>query len=181
MAESIKEEPYVEDVKIKRQLPGTVQITIKERKPEYQINVIDGFIVIDYQGYILENISDKLNIPLLEGLKTSQEDLLNKKRISEKDIDSLNVFLKIVQVAKNLEVYDKISKIIIENNEYVLYFEGEEKFAYLGNGNDITNKMQFIKIILEKESGKAGKIFVDGDLNSGFKAYFRENINNSET
>jgi len=34
--------------------------------------------------------------------------------------------------------------------------------------------MLYVKKILEKEEGKTGSAFVNGDLSAGFKPYFRE-------
>ena len=170
---NIKEEPYIESAKMKRRIPGTIEITVIERKIAYQINIIDGFIYIDDEGYILEKSSEMQKIPILEGFKTTQENLLNGKRLCSDDLNYLNTVLKIVNASKNLDIYESITKIIIENNEFVLYFQNENKYAYLGNGTEITNKMTYVKAIMQKESN-SGKIFVNGDINGGFKPYFRE-------
>ena len=171
---NIKQEPYIGDVKIKRKLPGTVEITVIEREIAYQIKVIDSYIYIDEEGYILEKSEVAQKVPILEGIKTKQEDLINGTRLCKEDIQHLNTTLKIVTNAKKIEIYDLITKIIIQDNEYILYLQGEEKYAYLGNGSDITNKMLYIKAILSQEKNKNGKIFVNGDINDGFKPFFRE-------
>ena len=159
----IKQEPYIERVNINRKLPNTIEISVKEREVAYQIQVIDSYVYIDYQGYILEKSSEEMQVPILEGMKTIQDELLNGKRICKEDINYLNTILKIVENAKNIEIYDLITKIIIENNTYVLYFKNENKYAYLGNSSDITNKMLYVKTILQAEKGKTGNIYVDGE------------------
>ena len=40
--------------------------------------------------------------------------------------------------------------------------------------------MTYVKIILDKEKEKTGRIFVNGDINNGFKPYFREESLNKE-
>lgn len=171
---NIKENPYVNNVKIKRVLPTTMEIIIEERNVVYQVQVIDSFVYLDYQGYILEKSSQKADVPLLEGLNTEQEKLLSDKRISNDDMENINAILKITDSAKNLDLYKEISKIKIENGEYILEFENEKKQAYLGDSSNMTNKMLYIQTILKSEKEKSGKIFVNGDFNNGFKAYFRE-------
>ena len=177
IAEKIKSNPYIDKVEIKRNLPDTIQITVEERKIAYQIKVIDSFVYIDYQGYILEKSSNDAKVPIIEGLHTTTDELLKNARLSDSDISKLNIILKIVDNAKSLDIYNIITKIIIQNNEYQIYFDSSNKTAYLGDETDITNKMLYVEAILNNEKTKAGKIFVNGDLNNGFKTYFREEKN----
>lgn len=173
--ENIKENPYIEEVTMKRILPGNVELTVKERTVEYQIKLIDGYIYIDKQGYILENSSQKANVPILEGITTSQEELLNSKRLNIDDLNKLNTVLKIIDEAKNINILDNITSINIEDvNNYILYLEKEEKYVYLGDASNLNNKMLYVQIMLKEEKGNTGRVFVNGDLNNGFKPYFRE-------
>ena len=170
----VKEDSYVESVNISRKIPNTININIEERKVAYQIKVIDGYTYIDYQGYILETTSSKENVPLLEGLKVTQDELLNQKRLQNEDIKALRKILKIMDTAKSSDISKLITKIIVENDEYVLELESENKVVYLGDATDMTNKILYLKVILENEKNKKGKIFINGNLNNGFKPYFRE-------
>ena len=174
VAKKIQEEPYIESAKMNRKIPDTIEITVKEREVSYQVNVIDSFVYLDYQGYILEKSKEQAKVPFIEGLKTSQDELLNGKRLINDDLAHLNTILRIVDNSKNIDIYDKITKITIQDHEYAIYFKDEKKIAYLGNGTNITNKMLYLKAILQAESGKSGKIFVNGNFSEGFKSYFRE-------
>ena len=171
---NIKENSYVDNVTIKRHLPGTLQINIEERKVAYQVKVINSYIYIDYQGYILEVSSKAENVPLIEGIQTEQDTLLNGKRLVNKDIEYLSIILRIIETAKTSEISKIISKITIQNNEYVLELKKENKLVYLGDVTGLTSKMDYVQLIVENEKGKTGKVFVNGDINSGFKPYFRE-------
>ena len=171
---SIKDNPYIDNVTIKRYLPGTLQINVEERKVAYQVKVINSYVYINYQGYILEVSSKEAKVPIIEGFQTEQDTLLNGRRLSNKDIEVLRIILKIMETAKNVEVSNLISKISTQNNEYVLEMKEENKLVYLGNATDLTNRMTYVKIIVEKEKGKNGRAFVNGDINGGFKPYFRE-------
>ena len=170
----IKTNPYIDKVEIKRSLPDVLKIKIEERKIAYQIKVIDSYIFLDYQGYILEKSAQPEKVPIIEGFNTTTDELLKNTRISDNDIQRLNTILKIVDNAKSLKIYDLITNINIENNEYIIYFKSKKKHAYLGDGTDITNKMLYVSEILNKEDGNSGKIFINGNLNAGFKPYFRE-------
>lgn len=172
---NIKQNPYVENVTVKRVLPGTIEIQIEEREIAYQVKVINSYVYIDYQGYILENSSEKENVPTIEGLSTQDEEFLNNKRVNNEDISNLNTILRIMENAKNVDISDKITNITIQDGkQYILYLEEEEKYIYLGDETNLNNKMLYIQIILENEKGNAGTIFINGDLNNGFEPYFRE-------
>ena len=170
----IKENPYINSVSIKRKLPRTLQINVEERKVAYQIKIINSYVYIDYQGYILEVSNKSSNVPIVEGFNTEQDTLLNGKRLANSDIDTLRIILRIMETAKTAEVSKYISKITMQNNEYILELKKENKLVYLGSATDLTNRMTYVKIIIDKEKGKSGRVFVNGDINSGFKPFFRE-------
>ena len=54
--------------------------------------------------------------------------------------------------------------------------EEEQKTGHWGDASNLTNRMIRVQAIWEKEQGIAGDIFVNGDFNNKFKAYFREKV-----
>ncbi len=173
--EKVKENQYIESVQVKRRLPGTMEITVKERTVAYQVKILQGYAYIDYQGYILEIANQKANVPVLEGINTNQDSFLNEKRVVSEDITILNTILKIMGSARNIEIDKLITNITIEKGkEYILYLEKEKKYIYLGDASNVTNKMLYVQTMLKEEKGNSGKILVNGDLSGGFKPYFRE-------
>ena len=178
---NIKENPYIKEAKMKRILPSTIKIDVVERQISYQIQLIDGYIYIDNQGYILENNSQKQKVPVLKGIATKEEQLLNGKRLDTVDLNKLNTINKIMDSLKSIEIDNKITTINAENtSEYILYLKSENKYIYLGNANNLNNKILYIQTILKEEKGKSGTMFINGDLNKGFKPYFREEIKQKE-
>lgn len=173
--QKIKENTYIESVNIKRKLPGTVIISVKERTVKYQINLINSYVYIDKNGYILENSSEKKNVPVIVGLSIKEDEMLNEKRLKTEDLEILNDIIKIIDSAKTINIDNLITEINTENKEnYVLYLESKGKKINIGDTSNLTNKMLYVKKILEKEEGKTGLVFVNGDLSAGFKPYFRE-------
>lgn len=177
ITQKLKENSYIEEVNIKRILPGTIEIDVKERKIAYQVKVINSYVYLDYQGYILEVASKVGKVPEIEGFTTEQDKLLNGKRLSNEDINKLKVILKIKETATSIDIWEKFSKIKIENNKYIVELKKENKIAYLGDATDLTNKMNFLKAILEDTKKETGKIFLNGNFSTGFKPYFREEKN----
>ena len=64
---------------------------------------------------------------------------------------------------------------ITNDNEYTLYFESEQKTAYLGDCSDLETRMLYLATILERERGIPGEIFVNINLNTD-DAFFRESV-----
>ncbi len=173
----IKEDPYVQDVKINRQLPNKVQIDIEERQRNFSLEFLNGYAYINNQGYILEISQDKLNLPVIKGASTEENNITPGKRLEQKDLEKLEVAIKIMTIAKENELDEKVTSIDISNkNEYILYLESEKKTVYLGNQENLTTKMLYTKKIIEKESGNEGIIYVNGDFTNKFKAYFRQKV-----
>ena len=174
--EKIKENAYIESVKISRKLPGKVVIEVEERKIKYQTNLINSYVYIDKNGYILENSSERKDgIPLIVGLSTKEDELMNEKRLKTEDLEKINNIIKIVDASKAINIDNLITEINTEDkSNYVLYLESKNKKINIGDTSNLTNKMLYVQKILENEDGKTGSIFVNGDLSAGFKPYFRE-------
>ena len=132
-------------------------------------------IYIDDQGYILENSQKEQKVPILIGCTTPQEELLNGERLNEDDLKKLDTVLKIMDSIKTIKKESLITSINIEDtNNYILYLKKEKKYVYLGDASNLNQKILYMQEILEKEKKKSGKVFLDGNLNEGFKPYFRE-------
>lgn len=174
--ERIKENSYIDSVKISRKLPGKVAITVEERKIKYQTNLINSYVYIDKNGYILENSSErKEGIPLIVGLSAKEDELMNEKRLKTEDLEKINNIIKIVDASKAINIDNLITEINTEDkSNYVLYLESKNKKINIGDTSNLTNKMLYVQKMLENEEGKKGSLFVNGDLSAGFKPYFRE-------
>lgn len=172
----ILENPYIEDVKIKRVLPDKVNIEITERKPSFMIEYGSGYVYINNQGYILEVADEKLDAPILQGEETLTEDFVPGKRLCLNDLNKLTTVIKIMEIAESNEISGLISRIDIANKQnYKIVFESENKVAYFGDSTDINTKILSIKSILEREKDVAGEIFVNMDLKTGYPT-FRQSV-----
>lgn len=172
----IKENAYIEDVTIKRKLPSELQISIVERQAAFMIEYGASFVYIDNQGYILEISENKLELPILQGIQTESAQFETGKRLENEDLQKMNTVLKIMEIAKNNDISNIITRIDIEDEEnYKIIFETKEKTAYLGDNSNLNTKILTIKAILEKNEGIAGEIFVNMDLNTNYPI-FRERV-----
>ena len=89
VSNNIKQNAYIEEVKIRRVLPNKVQIEVTEREPRFSIPVLGEFAYMSTQGYILEITQNELNLPIIYGLQTAEENITAGNRISKEDLESL--------------------------------------------------------------------------------------------
>ena len=166
----------MEDVKIKRSIPNKINIIVEERKPSFIVEYGNGYVYINNQGYILEISSKKIEVPILFGIKTESEQMIEANRLCDEDLRKLSTVLKIMSVAEVNDIAGIITSIDITNDrDYKLYFDTEQKEAYLGDCSDLETRMLYLTAILKSESGKPGEIFVNMNLNLD-DAFFRESV-----
>ncbi len=175
---SIKKEPCVEDVEVKRVLPGTVQIKIKEREKKFYIKFMNGYASISSQGYILamvDNIGG--NVPVIQGIETDESEITPGNRLNERDLRKLETVLKIINTFKDCNMDNLISDIDIESEtDYNVIMKSEQKTIHLGDKTDLNNKIIYAQAIIEENKGVPGEVFVNGDFNNKFRAYFRQQV-----
>lgn len=64
----LRENPYAEDVKVKRVLPDTVKIVITERKQTAALVYGEHYVVIDGEGTVLRNTDVAPELTLIKGI-----------------------------------------------------------------------------------------------------------------
>lgn len=173
----LKQNSYIEDAKITKIYPNQIKIEIKERKKEFQILTDLGtYIYIDQQGNILDYSTEKLDYITITGLEITDEKLQEITRLEENDLEKMENILHILDNAENIEIKDAITQISVKD-EYILYLSNQNIVINLGDvtSTTINEKMLYVQAILKNENGRTGTIFVNGNLNEGFKPYFSAN------
>ena len=175
MKVKLKQNGYIEDAEINKIHPNKIEINITERKKQFQIKTeSEGYIYIDEQGYILEYSTQKLSIPAIIGMNITENDVQNLHRLQENDLDKMENILQIREECRNIGIADKITQYQV-SEEYIISLENDGIAINLGDGTNLKNRMYYVNAILKQEAGNRGTIFVNGDLNEGFSAYFRAN------
>ncbi len=173
----IEENAYIEDVKIQRKIPNTILIDVRERVPKYSVDFMGKYAYINTQGYLLEISEDSKELPIIQGISTPEEEIVPNNRLQNEDLEKLEDVIKIMDTAKENGLDVEITSVDIKDkNQYSIYIEKEGKKIHLGDKSNLSNKMIYIVALIEKEKGKAGDIYVNGDLNNKFQPYFREKI-----
>lgn len=172
----IKENPYIEEVNVKRKLPNKVEIKVEERNKDFNVEYLNGYAYINRQGYILEISSTKQDLITIKGIITPVETLVAGNRLNNEDLKKLETVIQIVDICKNYDLDKKITYIDITNeNEYLMYLEQEQKLIHIGDSSNISDKILYVQAIVESNKGKKGEIYVNGNINNGFKPRFKEN------
>ncbi len=173
----VLENSYINEVEVKRILPTTIQISVKERQAAYTIMLLDKYVYIDNQGYILEISSANNELIVLENYTTPEVDLVPNKRLNEEDLEKIDDVNKILNSSKDSGIDEKITGINIQDDSnYILYLAHDSKIIHIGDVSNMSEKIIYAIAMLNEEEGIKGDIFVNGDLNGKFKPYFRENV-----
>lgn len=170
---NVKENAYIDTVEIKRKIPNTVEITVSERTPKYQLEYGNAFVYIDINGYILEISDQNANLPTIRGYSTEQENIKAGNKLLDEDCNKLNSVEKFLKAAQSNQIYDIITYVnIADDKNYMLELPSKGKIAYLGDDTNVNDKILILKEIINKEEGRNGEIFIN-DLN---KIFFRESV-----
>lgn len=171
----IKENAYVQEIRIERKLPNIVELYITERKVDYQINYLNSYVYLNNQGYILEINEEEKDVLIIDGLTSLSDNIKVGQRLSNEDLIKLDTILKVTNYLKYNSVESKLTKVDATDEEnYILEFAKEEKIAYIGDSSYITEKMTAVEKILEAEEGNKGKIYADEEALNRNRVYFKE-------
>ncbi len=174
MKNKLKENSYIQDVKIKRVLPNKIKLIVEERKVEYVLQLANSYVHIDKKGYVLEISNNKPEVPIVLGLTTDLSNIKPNDRLEEADLNKMNNIAKIVQTASDNQIANLITKIDVSNEmDYTIYLDTEGKIAHLGDASELNTRFLYVKKLLEIRKGEAGEILVNGDLNSEY-VYFKK-------
>lgn len=168
----LKQNGYIEDAQITKIFPNKIEINVVERQKKFQIKTSEeGYIYIDEQGYILQYGTEKLEIPTIIGIEMQQVDVGKEKRLNEKNLNKMEKILQIRELCKNIQIADKITQYQVED-EYIIKLENEEITINFGDASNLKDRIYYVNGILKQEIGNKGTIYVNGNFNNGFSAYF---------
>lgn len=159
--DTIKKEPYVEDVEIKRIYPNKIEIAVTERKAIYIAEEDGKFYYLDKNGYVLESSFAAIDLLIIKGCSTRLENIEIGGRIDDKDLERFNDLIKIIDAIQNNEINAKLTSIdVSDNSNYILEFSEENKTIMLGNVSNLSAKMAWINLFMtDKKNEKRSCLF----------------------
>lgn len=161
---SIKQNAYVESVKVKRKLPNKIEIQIEERKVNYLVELEnEEFAYINTQGYVLEKSKEKLSLTIITGVSTPVENITPGNRLDNDDLERLQNVIQIKDAMNNAGIEKELNKINIDSkSNYILTFEKEAKKVEMGEINDsLSSKMLYLKYVLEEQENIPGTVYLN--------------------
>lgn len=172
---NIQKNPYVEGIDIKRKLPSTLIISVKEKKIMGMIKFQNSFINVDSNGKMVQVINKFPNgeIPLIEGISVEQYtpglNLIKDDKIKQ------DALIAILIVSDYKEYIGLIYSINIGDPYSITLKTVDGLYIKLGDWTDLRNKLTYAYSVLNSESvkGKMGTIEVI-KLQSEYTVIFKE-------
>jgi cell division protein FtsQ len=167
----IAEDPYISSVSIKRKLPGTVRISVKERIDGFGVLFDEKYYLLDSEGVVISASDTAPNVTLVEGLEVTEAEPGQK-----------------IKVEKNLLLADAIRflDVIRSNGLYFKRIEAAEPTvrAYLdeqllceGTFALIEKDIAELKVViadLNKRKVKKGTIIMSGSGSCTFSPQVKQ-------
>jgi len=173
----LEQNEYIKAVKIRRELPGKLKIEITEKEIAYVLSTGEVCAYIDEEGEVLELTDTKEeNVIEAKGYSTDIASVKTGEKILEEDISKLNEMDKILEALETQDLKRLVTYVnIADEKDYQVYMQEEKKLIHFGNLEMLSEKVLYVKAILEKEKGNEGEIMVNRNLNEKYP-YFHQNI-----
>ncbi|MGN1014229.1 MAG: cell division protein FtsQ/DivIB [Butyricicoccus sp.] len=148
--------PYLDTVKLRRHLPGTLEIAVTERVPLLTVQLSDGSLYyLDETGKVLERFAKERATPVtVMTIGTGVKKLTVGQTVTTDSGEKIMEVLELLRLAEKYEMQDKITTVDISKSFAVefLYVDGENSYTIeLGTLDDLEHKIQFLRSVLEKD------------------------------
>lgn len=159
--------PYIEKVKVRRRLPSTLVIKVREREQMAAIPYDGKYIVTDSDRIVLRKTTDMPHLTVIEGIKIKKMKLA--KELEGENSKHLNDSYEILNLMKDHKLFFK--KIIVDGDKTTIYIY--DNLICTGMTSDIKtmiekNRMQEILKTLIDRGVKRGRIVVS---ENGYATY----------
>ena len=158
---ALTENKYIADVKVSRELPNIYKIKITERQPVIAVSYNGKYIILDEEGYAVDEADSTMHATLVTGLKINKyelgeipkfDDSANFKEAGEliKAVNDSGMFFKKVELGSSMTVKGYVTDTMVCS----------------GQSSDIISQLEEIKAVLydlDQKGIKRGVIRVGSD------------------
>ena len=159
------EDLRIEEVTVRRHLPSTLAIHIKERKPLLTVEADYGYFDIDRRGMVIDNYLTlkKMNTPMLTGI------ILHNMYIGDETQDpTIKKILEYLQYL-DAESLNRISEIAVVSSDYVVAYTTKSVQIRLGKLERLEEKARLTADFLQDlEENKRPVEFIDFNYTAPF-------------
>lgn len=143
--ERLQASPWVEDVALRRVLPGTVEVRIRERQPLAIARVGSSLYLVDPHGVVVDDYGPAyadMDLPIVDGLAGP--------RGGRGDVDPARVELAarvIAALDARPELGDRVSQIdVTRTDDAVVMLEGDTALLRLGDADFAERLQQYLDL-----------------------------------
>lgn len=171
--ERVLNNPYIEDLTIKRKLPSTIVIDIKEKDIKGLFKLENSYINIDSEGRMVHIVNKFPNgkLPLIEGVKVEQ--FVQGERLIKGDEIKQRALLNVLTIPDYKECSGLFYSINIDDPYKIILTTTDKTQINIGDYNDIDYKLGFALTILNDAKIKGSKSYIE-IFNDGTAAINKE-------
>ncbi len=149
---------YVDTVKVRRILPDTVEISIRESREVAYIYFIGNYVGVDANGKILEikQSEEEVSLPVIVGTNVTEFGIGNKIKID--DATKEKTVFDIIKQLDTAQIRTSIKTIDVFDLNDIRFFTVSEATVNMGGMDDIMYKVAFLKKILEDNGDNRGAV-----------------------
>jgi cell division protein FtsQ len=144
--ERLMSSPWVEDATLRRMLPSTVEIVVRERRPMGIGRIADGLYLVDARGVVVDeygpNYAD-LDLPIIDGLASVPRD-------GAPAVDEGKAFLAarlIVALQSRPDLAAKVSQIDVSDaHDVVVILDGDTAMLRLGEEDFVARLQEYVDL-----------------------------------
>jgi len=150
----------IAETNVSRRFPGTIVISIKERKPMAYVASSYGFLELDKQGVVLAALKNlkQLNVPMITGIRLGDEYVSDK--INNEAVKNIVMYLSLLDEV----TLNQLSEINMQSSEEIMAYTVNSVHIRLGTSERLPDKAKLTNEILHELSDKK-KIVEYIDLN----------------
>ncbi|HQZ39210.1 MAG TPA: FtsQ-type POTRA domain-containing protein [Vicinamibacterales bacterium] len=142
----LRSSPWVEDATLRRVLPSTVEVRVRERRPMALARVGSGLYLIDPHGVVVDEFGPPyadLDMPLVDGLLSPAEG-----RPAAVDETRTALAARVIAaLAARPDIESKVSQIDVHDpHDAVVMLEGDTAMLRLGEDDFVERLQQYLDL-----------------------------------
>lgn len=152
--------PYIQDVSVKKVIPDTIQVTIKEYTSKYFAynSETDKYVRLTQNGIVLEQVEGELRADeelLIFGI-SFDDNLQAKSTIAKTELEKLKLYEQTNNIYLKSNISKEITNVEFKDKNIILTLNHD--INVILNDKDMDYDMNLLRNILDKIEGKAGTI-----------------------
>lgn len=145
---NLKNNPYIESVKISKKLPNIINITVNERKIRGYVQYLKQYLYIDDDGLVIDvEDSYKQPRPIVVGLDFDTFTLGEKLPVD--DESAFNTIVELSKLMTKQELLETIIKVDVSDTENIKLYVNN-MIVYFGDIENGSEKLAELKEIVKK-------------------------------